>query len=357
MKYKITTAITLFSLIIFLISCNPSQRNGQTNTGIEKSQTTGQEDIILNNNKISPSVAPITITEAGAKFYKDIHYGASKENVFDIYLPAATTPSALVIFIHGGGFIGGDKESPYKSQSETINKLLSKNIAFASLDYTLLTPDNKTGVMASLNDSKYALQFIRYYAENLHIDKNKIALMGSSAGAGTSLWIGLHDDMADKNNVDPVLRESTKVNAIIAISTQATYDITQWDSLVFQPYQKDGFNESTVVNIIGKSRVLNFYGLDEDGDINSPKLKQYAEKVNILALMSHDDPEIYVENQRKYEIPSTLGDLNHHPLHAKALMDAAIKSHVKGKFFIPAMKIDTRDGESKDDFIIRLIGK
>ncbi len=53
----------------------------------------------------------------------------------------------------------------------------------------------------------------------------------------------------------------------------------------------------------------------------------------MLKLMSSDDPEIYVENVKQaYSIPTALVPLQHHPLHAKALMDRAKETHVKGIF-------------------------
>ena len=337
------------------ISCNTTKSVKQPETQTNAIPVSGE--IVLNSQKVSASPSPVEIKVPGVNFYKNISYGNSNANRFDIFLPDASQPSSLMIFIHGGGFTNGAKENAYQNLGETINKLLAKNIAFATLDYTLLTPDNTTGVMASVNDCKYALQFIRYYAGKMHIDKSKIALMGGSAGAGTSLWIGLHDEMADKKNTDPVLRESTRVSAIVASSTQATYAINRWADLVYKPYEKDGFTQDNIINIIGKERILNFYGFNKNADLNSPQYQQYAEQVNMLDLMSADDPEIYVENSREYKIPTTTGEVNHHPLHAKALMDAAEKNKMKGAFYIPAMKIDTRNGETKDEFIIRKIGK
>ena len=50
--------------------------------------------------------------------------------------------------------------------------------------------NNEDGILSSLNDAKRALQYIKYNHEKYNIDKTKIGLMGSSAGATSSLWIG-----------------------------------------------------------------------------------------------------------------------------------------------------------------------
>ena len=44
------------------------------------------------------------------------------------------------------------------------------------------------------------------------------------------MWIGFQDEMADPQNSDPVLRESTRVDAIGALETQATYDLVRWET-------------------------------------------------------------------------------------------------------------------------------
>ena len=106
-------------------------------------------------------------------------------------MPNSTNPTALVIFIHGGGFDGGDKAFAYNSDyPEQIVELLANNIAVATINYRLLGANETVGVLKSLNDSKRAVQYIRHIHESLNIDKNRIGLFGVSAGGSTSLWIG-----------------------------------------------------------------------------------------------------------------------------------------------------------------------
>jgi len=61
---------------------------------------------------------------------------------------------------------------------------------------------------------------MRYYSEALNIDKNRVAIYGGSAGAGTSLWLAFHNDMADEYAEGPVLQESRRVSAAAAKSTR-----------------------------------------------------------------------------------------------------------------------------------------
>jgi hypothetical protein len=78
-------------------------------------------------------------------------------------------------------------------------------------------PLDDDGVIRPLTDSARVVQFLRYYAGSLDIDPEQVAVYGASAGASTSLWLGTHDDLADPGNEDPVLRESSRVNAVGAL--------------------------------------------------------------------------------------------------------------------------------------------
>jgi hypothetical protein len=61
-------------------------------------------------------------------------------------------------------------------------------------------------------------------AREYNLNPNAIALTGGSAGAGISLWVGFHDDMADPASDDPVKRESTRISAMGVGNAQTTYD-------------------------------------------------------------------------------------------------------------------------------------
>lgn len=334
--------VYLLTIVLFLASCNQNQDN---------EPTPQQEAPVLD---LTASDAPFSTT-APVKFYENVAYGTDEKNVFDFFAPTSDEPTPLLIFIHGGGFTGGDKRSIYNDQA-FINSLLDKGIAFATINYRLLGTNETEGVIKSLNDSKTALQFIRYYANSFNIDKNKVALMGSSAGAGTSLWIGLNNELADANATDDIQKESTRVQAIVAVATQSTYDVLGWDTVVFSEYQSQGMNDEFIVNMAGEATLLTFYGVSSLDQLNSPETEQYRQTVDMLSLMTSDDPEIYVSNGGPYIFPPSYGSVLHHPLHAKALMDKASVAGVGCVAVIPQMNIDNSNGESMTDFVVRKIG-
>ncbi|OJJ18761.1 hypothetical protein BKI52_24485 [marine bacterium AO1-C] len=335
-------AVYLLAVILFFASC--SQETTDEPTPQSEAPTLA----------LTTSNTPFNTTTA-VKFYQDVSYGADEKNAFDFFAPTSDQPTPLLIYIHGGGFTGGDKRAIYNDQA-FINSLLDKGIAFATVNYRLLGENETEGVIKSLNDSKTALQFIRYYASAFNIDKNKVALMGGSAGAGTSLWIGLNNDLADPNATDEIQRESTRVQAIIATNTQSTYDVLSWDTAVFSEYQGQGMSDEFIMDMAGESTFLTFYGLSSVEQINTPETDQYRQRVDMFNVMTSDDPEIYVNNRGPYLFPPSYGSVLHHPLHAKALMDKASERGITCVAVIPQMNIDNSNGESIEAFIVRKIG-
>ena len=66
------------------------------------------------------TTAPIDLPNVSAKFAADVAYGDGERNLFDIYLPECDDPTPLVIYIHGGGFTGGDKSSAHNDFADDV---------------------------------------------------------------------------------------------------------------------------------------------------------------------------------------------------------------------------------------------
>ena len=287
------------------------------------------ESIIIPTDSQEPLVElqftnpPIELQGIQAMFASDISYNEYDKTKFDVFLPASTTPTGLVIFIHGGGFTGGDKAFIYNDNYKNeIVELLSNSIAVATINYRLISANDNEGVLKSLNDSKRALQYIRYIHNELNIDKEKIVLFGSSAGASTALWLATNDDLKDINNSDVVLQESTRVKGIALNATQSSLDIEKrWLGDVFIEF------ESTLDDIIqefGTETVYSFYGVSNQAEYETSEIEAYRQKVDMLSLLSADDPEIWVKNTGGHNNePMTTSSFNHHPFHAREIREFA----------------------------------
>lgn len=290
-----------------------------------------------------PSPPPIPVPD-GTRF-ATIAYGVGEQQVFDAFLPPADAPTPAVLFFHGGGFQTGSRTAGYGIAAA----LLAAGIALFTADYTLLTPGTETeGARKSLTDARYALQFIRYHSAALAIDPNRIGLAGSSAGAGTSLWLAFHDDMADADSDDPIAREATRPQAVAVTHTQSTYDLLRWAPDVFSPRYP-----ITVDDLLSRrsfaERLVMLYGLpatlvdDPAGletALRTPEYEAYRRDLDLLAWMSADDPPFYVRNEADDLAPDEPGfDPLHHPLHAQALAERAAEVGLSPVIEAPALAL------------------
>jgi len=148
----------------------------------------------------------------------NVSYGPHERNVLDLWKARSDRPTPLVIFIHGGGFTQGDKSGVNPVLLDTS---LKEGISVASINYRYSTQAPYPAPMA---DSARAIQFLRLRAAEWNLNPKAFGATGGSAGAGISLWMGFHDDMADPKSSDPVARQSTRLSAMAVTNGQTTYD-------------------------------------------------------------------------------------------------------------------------------------
>jgi hypothetical protein len=273
-------------------------------------------------------------------------YGAHERQVFDLYLADSENPTPLVLFIHGGGFKKGDK-SKYAKNS-LLKQLLDKGISCAATNYRFFN-QNEAGLLGCMMDSKRALQTIRYHAEKWNIDKDRILLYGGSAGAGTSMWIGFRDEMANSESEDPIERESTRVKGIVATAIQATYHFERWPEILNsknkpEPQEKNEMYASPANALLA---------------LNASHSIQ--RELDHLEWLSSDDPPLYVVNQQKdsqldLSNPKHRGPSLHHPLHAKAIADQAERVGLKDCYiYAPGIQLKPHEDIDILEFILKYI--
>ncbi len=159
-----------------------------------------------------------------APTFADVSYGPHARNVLDFWKADGEGPRPLLVYIHGGGWVGGDK----KQDTTKYQPFLDQGISCAAINYRLTA---EHPLPAPVHDAARAIQFIRTKAGEWNIDKQHIALTGGSAGACTSMWLLLHNDLADPNANDPVQSESTRVCAAAVSVGQVSIDpkvIEEW---------------------------------------------------------------------------------------------------------------------------------
>ena len=126
----------------------------------------------------------------------NVAYGSHERQVLDFYKAESAKPTPLLFFIHGGGWVAGDKANPGE-----LEACIKAGISVVSINYRYSWQAHLAGVMPPvewpLADAARALQFVRSKAGEWNLDKQRIGASGGSAGACSSLYLAFHDDMAD----------------------------------------------------------------------------------------------------------------------------------------------------------------
>ncbi|MDF1858863.1 MAG: alpha/beta hydrolase [Verrucomicrobiales bacterium] len=144
---------------------------------------------------------------------RDIAYDDEHEaQVLDVYRVESKEPSPVMLYIHGGGWRAGSKNRIpgflARGVEEGIYSVVSVEYRFTDV---AVHP-------AQVNDCVRAIQFVRSKAKKWNLDPDRIGVTGGSAGAHLSLWIALHDELANPESEDPVERESSRVSCAIGFA-------------------------------------------------------------------------------------------------------------------------------------------
>ena len=139
----------------------------------------------------------------GEPTFQDVAYGDHERDVVDLYQADSEGLTPVYVYIHGGGFRGGDKAG---ISQVLLKGCLEAGISVAAINYPLSGTDRYP---AAMEHSQRAIQFIRWKSEEWNLDASRVAAGGGSAGAGISMWIGFRGEEAEPESEDPVARQST----------------------------------------------------------------------------------------------------------------------------------------------------
>lgn len=256
---------------------------------------------------------------------REYKYGPHERQRFDLYRADVDGPAPLAIYIHGGGFRGGSKDS---LSAAVLRRLLEGGVHVAALEYRFVTEEP---LPTSHYDSLRGLQTIRTKAEEWGIDKERIAAFGSSAGAQISMWLAFHDEMAKPESDDPVERESSRLIAVATSGGQTTLEREWWFKNI------PGYVKPHV------ERKVHYRDATED------QIRMIVEKTSALMLISGDDPPIYMRYRMPPEEPIPAdpkkvdGWQVHHVAFGEALLEAAGEVGVEAYLEYPGREPRYRD--------------
>jgi acetyl esterase/lipase len=235
----------------------------------------------------------------------NVAYGAHERQVLDFYKAESDKPTPLLFFIHGGGWVAGDKKNP-----GSLKQCLAAGISVVSINYRYSWQAQIDGVKppvkAPLEDAARALQFVRSKAKEWNIDKQRIGASGGSAGACSSLWLAMHNDLADAKSSDPIARESTRLWCAAVNGAQTSLDplqLQEWTPNSRYGGHAFGFMDPNDI----KTRDTRFAEFLEHREEVLPWIKEYSP----IEHASADDPAIYLI----YGAAPALGEPQKDPTH------------------------------------------
>ncbi len=162
---------------------------------------------------------PAGAKEPAMRVLKDLRYDESsgsdpKLNALDLYLPEGKENVPLVVYVHGGGWRVGDKANP----TTLVNLFGRMGMGLASVNYRL-SPQVKHP--AQVQDVADAFAWLYKNAAQYKIDRNRVALVGASAGGHLVSLLAL--------NPEYLSQAGAPMEAIKGVaSISGVYDLNSW---------------------------------------------------------------------------------------------------------------------------------
>jgi len=143
---------------------------------------------------------------------RDITYCTMNElpQKMDVYYPTSGGPWPLLMYVHGGSWIEGDK-----AEGEGWKYLNDNGFLVVSVNYRL--GDYQTKFPAMIEDVKCAIRYLRAHSTEHNIDPDRIAVVGASGSGHLVALLGTADESAGWD-IEEYLDKSSKVQAVIVIS-------------------------------------------------------------------------------------------------------------------------------------------
>lgn len=174
-------------LVIFLTNVNLVAANTENIIDVEISEPA----ISVNNNVV----------------FAKYRTWPQAELTMDIFVPGDNEKHPAVIFIPGGAWLAAPKGAFYQMPF----KLAENNFVTACIEYRLIGAADYTEI---IGDAKAAVRYLRAHADEFNIDKNKIAVIGSSVGGYLATMLGVTSGIK-KFDFGDNIDQSSEVQAVV----------------------------------------------------------------------------------------------------------------------------------------------
>ncbi len=171
----------------------------------------------------------------------------------DFYRPSGTANVPVVLHVHGGGWVLGDRA--WYAKAATVSALLNKGIAYATIDYKL------SDAPAASQNVACAVRYLRAQAKTLHLT-GKVGALGDSAGGQLVSLLGVTDAFSAGTQYPT---QSSKLQAVA----------DEWGPVIF---------DTTQIGLLNGPIAFSFKTTDPNA------LKAYSP----LSYLSRDDPPFLI---------------------------------------------------------------
>lgn len=171
---RLLTPVVLFAAVAFAATVAPITPAPAQDKAKQKEQPKGQK------------------LPDGVKEFRDLSYGpftTDDRNKLDLWVPKSETPLPLVIWVHGGAWLGGAK-----SAANPAMPFLAKGYAVAAINYRL---SQHALFPAQIEDCKAAVRFLRANAKAYNLNPDAFGVWGSSAGGHLVALLGTSGDVKE----------------------------------------------------------------------------------------------------------------------------------------------------------------
>ncbi len=241
---------------------------------------------IFNSSKAQTPSPVQHIFPEGTITYANISYAGDtlKKHLLDIYLPPNTKKELpLVVWIHGGAWMLNDKYADMGYMQNTVKAFIDSGYALASIDYRYST----TAIFpAQIQDCNEAVEYLYEHAAEYKIDKNRIALIGFSAGGHLASLMAL----SNNNDVKEFYPPGKKINFNIKCAFDF-YGPSDLVMLATNPDTSVNNKQNPVSLLLGAMPV------------DRPDLAKIASPVNYVD--KNDPPFLIVQGEKDQSVPNT----------------------------------------------------
>ncbi len=217
-----------------------------------------------------PSIAAAPVMPPGTRVLRDLAYVSNghERQKLDLYVPPATNPLPLVIWVHGGGWRDGSKNG-----GRSLH-FLEHGYAAASIGYRL---SQDAIFPAQIEDCKAAVRWLRAHAQDYNLDPDRFAAWGASAGGHLVALLGTSGGFNEFDKGEN-LAVSSRVQAVVDFYGPTDFTQMSKQALPDATTHPDAPDSST-------ARLLG-------GPIQENKAK--AAKANPITYVNRDNPPFLI---------------------------------------------------------------